>query len=50
LNTATRAPAATSERAITAATTVFPTWVPVPVTKKPRTYARVSRKPPLTGI
>src|SRR5436190_7023119 len=37
LNTATRAPVATSDRAISAATTVFPTSVPVPVTKKPRT-------------
>src|SRR3954447_14374713 len=37
LNTATRAPVAASERAIAAATTVLPTSVPVPVTKKPRT-------------
>ena len=36
LNTATRAPAVTRERAITAATTVLPTSVPVPVMKKPR--------------
>src|SRR5256714_14759678 len=38
LNTATWAPAAVSDRAITAATTVLPTSVPVPVTKKPRTH------------
>ena len=36
LKTATRMPSAARVRAITAATTVFPTSVPVPVTKTPR--------------
>jgi hypothetical protein len=38
LNTATVSPAAACVRAMTAATTVFPTSVPVPVTKTPRNY------------
>jgi hypothetical protein len=36
LNTATRVPAPARVRAISAATTVLPTSVPVPVTKTPR--------------